>query len=213
MTKQLKYSLAASLLAAGLGVSAVANAQWNGFYADVGVGLNAATAKFDSAPVNLDGVGRSSFWTSLGAGWRMDGGGWVAGVGAYYDFPKVTITDGNVQSLSTKVEQKFRYGIRGDIGWNPAPPTVIYGILTWNWAKVDASFSQPAVGSSSFSNTHTGFGYGAGIRHMLPGNWYVYAEWQQIDYNGKGGNFSGTTTNINVKPENTIGLIGLGFKF
>jgi len=222
MSKQLKYTLTASILGVGLSVSAAANAQWNGFYVDGGIGAAAATAEvtnnFNTAGASLQTEtdnGKNNFTLSLGGGWRMDGGQWVLGLGAFYDPVRLDITEDKVAvpgaSINTKIEQKSRYGLRADLGWKLAPPTVGYVLISWNWAEVEVR--QDAGGlNQTQKETHSGFGYGAGIRHLLPGNWYLYAEFQQVDYNSK--NYLGTNVSqAEVKPHDTIGLIGAGFKF
>lgn len=227
MTRRFKHTLLfASVLGAGLNVS-VANAQWTGLYGDLGVGFNAATAKTtDTVPPPIsetltDDVGKSSFVGSLGAGWRWDGGVWVLGVGAFYDFPKITIEEARVTgpgftSVFPRLEQKNRYGIGVDLGWKPTPPIDIYAKVTANWAKVDGTVSTTGVPTVTWSNTHSGLGYGLGIRYLLPGSpsWYLFAEWQQVEFNSKSQSLSPTFTDtITVKPKNTIGLIGVGVKF
>jgi opacity protein-like surface antigen len=212
----------ASVIAMGLGAASTANAQWDGFYVDGSLGAVAGTASVSTAiageTASLD-AGKTAFAFQLGAGWRKDFGNWVLGLGAFWDPFSATISELNFTDTTgtgtAKIQQKWRWGLGIDAGWNPTNNTVIYGKVTYNWASVEteanANFLGTA-GSGSHSNTHQGWGLGAGVRYLATTNAYVFAEWQWVDYNTKTWT-PATGTSVDVTPGANLGLIGVGVKF
>jgi opacity protein-like surface antigen len=213
----------AGVIATGLGGASTANAQWDGFYVDGGLGAGALSA---SVSTNIAGetasldAGKTSFAFQLGAGWRKDFGNWVLGLGAFWDPFSSTISElsatDSTGTGTAKIQQKWRWGLGVDAGWNPTNNTVIYGKVTYSWAnvetKADANFFNGTAASGSHSNTHTGWGLGAGARYLVTNNAYVFAEWQWYDLNKKTWT-PVTGTSVDVQPSGNLGLIGVGWKF
>jgi opacity protein-like surface antigen len=206
-----------SVFGAALILPAAANAQWGGFYVEGGVGPRATTTQVESTDaagptvVKLD-AGKTNFMGSLGAGWRQDVGGWVWGVGAFWNpagtnAGEFTVSD-PAFSASGKIEQKNHWGLGGEIGWNPVPSTLIYGRLAWHMAK----FNAVSAGAPTIGSTHNGFGYGLGARYLLNPNLYLFVEWQQVEFGSKT-TAIGPGETLKLTPSNTIGLIGAGWKF
>ena len=133
-----------------------------------------------------------------------------------------------------ELRQKNRYGISLDIA--PSWRTQPYAKLIYAWSDIEFKESTSSCGigfagptSFSFSNTHSGFGIGGGVRHLYNDNLYFFAEamWQDLgskkkSYVGLCGNLSeplspgesfSTARNIKVEPNNLTGVIGVGWKF
>lgn len=210
----------ATLVAAAFGLSALmANAQ-SGLFVEGGVGIGAATTKVTiSEPgvrVTMDS-GKSRALGSLGAGWRWTSPTTVLGVGAFWNLADRNIGEETWTedgfSGSTKLEQRNHWGIGVEAGWRLAPPTTLYGKLTWNRANFRAtSIITGEPDEVWYRNSHSGVGLGVGLRHALSANLYVFAEWQHVDFNRKTEPlFEGVS--IRVDPSNSIGLVGLGWTF
>lgn len=194
-----------------------------GAYVDGGLGMNIAQADVEETdpPDSLKrDVGKPNFAVRLGAGWRHDAGNMVYGVGFMLDPLTYDVNkedDSNPPSSSSaKTEMKNHWAIGVDIGWKLAPATVLYGKLSYNSAKVESQFSQvgPTL-SYSWSNTHTGIGYGAGARHMLSRTQYVFVDWHYVKFDSKTTSPDPTNATLDVKttPSLNTGSIGMGWKF
>lgn len=226
----------ASAVAIGLGVSTTASAQsWHGFYVDGAIGarstntevkgtLSSIPAGAFSDQLSVD-LGKTNFLGEFSGGWRWAPGPVVVGVGAFVDLAG---TNGGEQtstdvlfggSESTKVKQKSRYGLSVDIGpnWRTHP----YAKLTYSWAKFETEFSSTGCTTYKKSNTHDGFGLGAGVRHLQTNNLYFFAEVMWQDYGSEGingtitcgGVAAATVNSSKVSPTNVVGVIGAGWKF
>lgn len=211
----------ATLVAAALGFSALmANAQ-SGFFVEGGIGIGAATTKLTESEPGFRAttdIGKSRALGSLGAGWRWTSPTTVFGVGAFGNLAgrnigEITVTD-PAGSVTGKLEQRNHWGIGVEAGWRLAPPTTLYGKLTWNRANFKATLTEtapPDVFTDSISNNHAGVGLGVGLRHALSANSYVFAEWQHVNFNRRTRVIDGIS--YTVDPSNSIGLVGLGWTF
>jgi len=68
----------------------------------------------------------------------------------------------------------------------------------------------------TLSQTFKGFGVGAGVRHALAGNSYLFADWHHImgrEAEFKDDALLGPNNAIKLKPTTTTGLIGVGWTF
>lgn len=209
------------LLAAGCAVSSVAYSQsFSGFYVDAGIGYGAMTSTVEVAEPSIGStsldIGKSNFLGSLAGGWTWNpGGGFVLGIGAFAnlggsDAAELTSTD-STGTYTIGLKQKESYGITIEPGFEVHPGTVVYAKLTAAQAKLEATVSETGFGSASQSETFTGYGFGAGVKHLINKNLFVFAEWQQIQYQSKSWTDVGAT--LTVKPTSTLGLIGVGWQF
>jgi hypothetical protein len=197
-------------------------------------------------------LGSSNFLGQISAGWRWAPGPVVVGIGLFADLAtsnKATSTFNTSRSLTTalgtaptfnysavQVKEKNRYGISLDIGpnWRTEP----YLKLAANWADYSVSTAADSCGmastsgpiSNSFTNHQTGFGLGAGIRHLQTDNLYFFAEIMWTGMGSKTKAFGGgcvananaaalavaTQTqaqSVRVLPSDYTGVIGVGWKF
>lgn len=194
----MKKALIATAAAAAL-AAPQAFAQANNF-TGFSVGLNAnfvsASTEISAASVKL---GDTTQIASLeGAyGFAMGRNG-ALGVGLTYnlgDMKAGTLT-------GTEFKGKDMYSVYVAPGYVLSSDTWLYGKLAYQAAKVELS-GGGATGSANFD----GFGYGAGVRALLSRNMYLQIEFMQAAYGEK------TVLSANLKPSETYGAIGLGYKF
>ncbi len=210
----MKLTKVAMIVAIGLGASAAAHAQWAGGYAEAGIGPRAATTEVtvsDPPTTATVKAGDTELLGSLGAGWRWDTGNAVIGAGAFWnpagkDAGELTLSDPGL-SGSVRLEQKDHWGIGVEAGWKLAAPTLVYAKLAWNRAKFVGTGTLNGTSTSS-NQKLDGVGFGLGVRHMFDKNTYAFAEWQQVEFEDKN-----LTPETRIEPRNTIGLIGVGWKF
>lgn len=227
----------ASMVAMGLGTAAVANAQapsWGGFYLDGAIGARNTNSKVTTTanvlPVGsssdtLDGVGQTNFLAEFSGGWRW-AGPVIVGMGGFIDWAgndagqgNSSVTIGaNTVSDSFTIKQKSRYGLSVDVApnWRTHP----YAKLTYAWSKIDGSLSATGCSGATTSATYSGWGIGAGVRHLQTNNLYFFGEFLWQDYGSKSqssnifcgaaGTVASTST---VSPQNLVGVIGVGWKF
>ncbi len=119
----------------------------------------------------------------------------VMGIGATASFGD--LDGGNFGGSSLKA--KDMYSIYLEPGYRLTETTLVYGKLSYQSMKGEVS----GLGSSTFD----GYGVGVGLRSMINSKFYVQAEVNEIDYSSQ--SFNG----LNVDPKQTIGTIGVGYKF
>lgn len=135
----------------------------------------------------------------------------VLGAGAFWnpagkDAGHETFTDAFGTS-TIELEQKNHWGIGVEAGWKLAAPTTLYAKVAWHRAKFEGTLAADGF-SESRSKNFDGWGYGLGLRHSVNNNLYVFAEWQQVEFEDQE-----IAEGINLDPRNTIGLIGVGYRF
>lgn len=231
----------ASMVAMGLGAASAANAQsWSGFYLDAAIGARSSTSEITtsesfagppaaSSSSTTDGIGQTNFLAEFSGGWRWasapPGSGVLVGLGAFLDWAGNDAGSGSSSSTigaittseSFTIKQKSRYGLSVDIApnWRTHP----YAKLTYAWSKFEGSVSVPGCSGGNTSNTHSGWGIGAGVRHLQTNNLYFFGEFMWQDYDSKSQSSNVTCgvatipTTSTLSPQNLVGVIGLGWKF
>ena len=209
---------------------------------------------FSDSFSTTDDAGETNFLGQLSGGWRWDNGKIVVGVGAFVDLasddagqskevvsssevfsgPGFSDTSSTSDVYKAELRQKNRYGISLDIA--PSWRTQPYAKLIYAWSDIEfkESTSSCGIGSAgptsfSFSNTHSGFGIGGGVRHLYNNNLYFFGEvmWQDLGSEKKsyvglcgvlseplspGESYNASRT-VKVEPSNLTGVIGVGWKF
>lgn len=122
----------------------------------------------------------------------------VMGVGATAGFGDL---DGGSYN-GTSLKAKDMYSVYLEPGYRLTEATLLYGKLSYQSMKGELS-----GGGASASETFDGYGVGVGVRSMINSKFYVQAEINEVDYSSKALN------GINVDPKQTIGTIGVGYKF
>ena len=69
--------------------------------------------------------------------------------------------------------------------------------------------SEPWGANGTSSSTVNGAGFGLGLKQMLDQNIYAFVEYQYVQY----GTVSNSSTSQSYKPNQNMGLIGIGYKF
>ena len=155
------------------------------------------------------------------------------GIGATYDFNKTKIgsqtiafgadafDDGgdtlNGVVVNSKGELKDHYSVY-------LQPAHLLNNTTALFAKIgyhesNSIYSVNGTGNAnftvtpeSFKKSHTGIGYGLGLKSFLNNNVYIQAEAEYVDYNSKTLDF-GEGVTASIKPETISGRISIGYKF
>jgi len=208
---------------AGMGISGVSNADgFSGFYIDAGVGTRSVTTTLTdtiSSTTSTVDVGKSAGIGSVAAGWNWTPGGGsilAIGIGIFANFGstnagEITLAAPGV-SLTEQLTEDARYGISFEPGITFHQDTAVYLKLTASWAKFRGSVSVNGVSAGDVANTHSGIGYGAGIKHLVDKKVFVFAEFEQIDFQSKSEALGGGES-LTIKPKNTQGLLGIGYQF
>jgi opacity protein-like surface antigen len=198
--------IAAMILAGTLGTSsAVFAASFDGFYVGAGLGLRGTSSKVteSSTATEIDGIGKNDVFGTVLAGYSWSPNG-VFNIAAnvWYDFGdnKTTVT---TSGLTGDFKLKDTYGLSIEPGWYMGTNTLGYLKLSYARTKLEVSVS----GLGSASENFDGFGYGVGIKHLVTPNVYLFVEAEQRPYNSK------TFNSVDVKPTETLGTFGVGFKF
>lgn len=213
----------------GAGVATGASAQtWHGFYVDGAIGARSTNTDTSITVTGVPGsdnmdFGKTNFMAEFTGGWRWgpQNGPVVVGIGGFIDAAGTnageSTSTGPGFSDSFKLKQKNRYGLSVDVG--PNWRTMPYAKLTYAWSRFEGEFSSTGCNSVSGSQTQSGWGFGAGVRHLQTMNMYFFAEILYQDYGS--GRFNQTLncggvlipTNVDLNANNWIGVIGAGWKF
>lgn len=211
-------------IAAGLAFSSAANAQIagvTGIFAEGALGVRATSSEVTNPfgpdlPLRTD-VGERGFLGSLRAGWRGDMPEFDFGASVFWNPADEDAGRTIVGNASAKVKQWEHWGIGAEAGWKVAAPTTVYARLEWHRAKFQLDSTLPGAGAPSIRSSKrlNGWGYGFGVRHVFQQNHYVFAEWQQIEFEDGAFSTAGVTTagRGKMEPRSTLGLIGVGMKF
>jgi len=215
-----QFSLALiTALNIGLNVSTKADApNFNGGYVAAAAGANGMTTKVifqDPTPeaISVD-YGHTNVVGSIATGmhWNVSPG--ILGFNVFADFgnniAELSVTD-PAATVSINLKQKESYGISLEPGFELEKSTMAYLKLSYIQSKFDIEFTVSGLGSASEEKTYTGFGYGVGLKQLINSNLFAFTEWQEADYVTKDTDTKSVT--VNVKPKNTVGLLGLGWQF
>lgn len=209
------------LAAAGLIVAPYASAQIKGF-AGGGLGFNTIAAESVSVfPPNPDEKatsGMSNPALQIEGGVLFNANGPIVGGLGLYVHPLAYKADeqNDGAGFTLKTEVKNLIGIFGELGFKLAQATVAYGRLSFNQAKVEAKLDQPGGPNGTLSETFTGVGLGAGVRHTLSGSMYLFVDWHHIigsEAKITDSAILGPNNSVKITPSITTGLIGLGWMF
>jgi opacity protein-like surface antigen len=229
---QLRTLAVIAALGAGMTVTTAASAQvptWHGFYLDGALGGRSTDT---STNLTVSGVagsqdqdfGKTNFLAEFTGGWRWAPAGApvVVGVAGFIDAAGTNAGESSfsdpTSSGSFKLKQTNRYGISVDVG--PNWRTMPYGKITYAWSRFEGELNASGCNSVSGAQTTSGWGFGAGVRHLQTANLYFFAEVLYQDYGNE--RFNQTLTcggvvqapaNLDFSASNLIGLIGAGWKF
>lgn len=213
--------------AAGLVATPYASAEIQG-YVSGGLGFNAVTG--DVVILGLPGgggggvapppenstSGKSNLTGQIEGGARFampNENNIIFGVGLYinpFTLKADNTNDGAGFRVTTEIVD-IR-GLVGEVGWKLGASTVAYGKLSLNQARVEATVTDPATGSSTLTQDFSGVGFGAGLRQSLASNMYLFTEWHHIVGSEVSINIIDVGTH-KIKPKLTTGQVGAGWTF
>jgi opacity protein-like surface antigen len=177
----------------------------------------AQAEKFASASIGIN-TGFESNQTALANTATFGGHSTPFNVNASYTFlisPTMTVTTGLTYDLTDATTATFSSGnakLKNHYALNIEPGYALsentLGYLKVAYHSASSSLSS---GSSTYSKTVTGWGYGFGAKHKLDKNLFINIEIQQVGYDAyqPDSNVSSDT----IAPTSTFGTIGLGYQF
>ncbi|RFO97341.1 hypothetical protein DIC66_09460 [Rhodoferax lacus] len=117
-------------------------------------------------------------------------------------------TLGDMKSASVgglQLKATGSYGIYGELGYAIDRRSLAYAKLSYNQLTADLTGGGPGIDQALSA---TGFGYGGGYRHALGNGVYLQGELMQVNYAE-----ADTAIGLRFKPSNTVGMVGVGYKF
>jgi hypothetical protein len=212
----IKAAVVMATCVAGI-TSAMAADSFSGFYLSGGIGQKSAGVEESvSGPGGTGSIklGDTSFAGQLAGGYSFafDGGMRLA-LGGFYDIGDGkagggTLTLGGLSATYT-VKETRHFGIAIEPGYAFSKDSVAYVKLMYNWITGEETLTGGASGYAS--SRFNAFGYGVGLKSKISNAAYVYAEWQQAQYGSN--TFPSGTSTISYKPNESIGLVGIGMQF
>lgn len=191
-----KLLVAALFTAASAGAFAQAN-QFEG--ASVGVDVSSVGASTSVSGNGSANMGQQSVVPTIEAGYTIGVSKDIAlGFTATYDLAETK--GGSADNYNFK--GKNHYSINFKPGFVVGSSTMVYALIGYNGMQGTAN-DRGRTSTQSFN----GMGAGFGVQTMVDKNVYVKAEAQQVTYS------SSTNSGLTYKPSETIGTIGLGYKF
>ncbi|HEY6024829.1 MAG TPA: outer membrane beta-barrel protein [Pseudolabrys sp.] len=188
---------------------------WTGFYVDGGLGYGTWAA---DSTVNAPGTGNCVICET-----QVEGGkGWLATVGAGYDYQfsakivagvfgdaSVSSLKGTLQDQNTfsngEIKQTSSWAAGGRVGWLVTPQTLSYV----NGGYASARFSDTTMvsaftglprGLTTPEVTTNGWFLGGGVETSVAPNWFWRTEYRYAYYSNKVISESPTTFDVNFKP-------------
>jgi len=194
--------LAAVAVATILSASAHAQSSFAGW--SVGGNLNFMTSSTEiSGGGNNIKFGDASQTLSVQGAYSFDmGNKFVLSVGGTYSLSDADAGSAAITGATYKLKMKNMYTIYVEPGYAANPNSLLYGKLAMANVKGEETINNVS-GSENFS----GFGFGAGFRHMLDKNLYVQVEFMQVNFDSK------SVAGGNYKPSATTANFGFGYKF
>lgn len=229
----MKFSKIAATLLSMSCVSGAIAADFTGF----GLAADMQIKSTDGQAISTDTSGGEDFQQQISAGGEQDVVGGlglnfgfavaprvVLQVGATADLGKTSIYEvtqslidsaGVTTNSSAFLKEKNHYSIHLSPGYLLTPKTMLYAKFAYHKMKLDWSDASSGPGGTTqetLSNSFNGFGLGVGLQAMLTDHLYAYVEVQRVRY-GRESLSSTATENFAIKPESSIGTIGIGYRF
>jgi outer membrane immunogenic protein len=207
-----KLLVAALLSAVATGVFAQAK-NFEGFTAGLNVSSVGGTSTFTGSSADVSqsyDFGQQSFVPGVELGYNYAATqDIVLGLTATYDF-----TDSNLGKVSgfgqeTSFKGQNRYSINFKPGYVITPSTMIYATVGYNAMSLKTS---GYIDGGSSTTSVSGIGYGLGLAVMATKNIFIKAEVQQVNFGSKT-LFTDADYTTSIKPNLTVGTIGVGYKF
>ena len=190
------------VIVAGLIFSASTFAQAEKF-AGVSIGINTGFESNQTALANTANFGGHSTPFNVNGSYTfLISPNMTVTTGLTYD-----LTDATTATFSSgNAKLKNHYALNIEPGYALSENTLGYLKVAYHSAS-----SSLSSGSSTYSKTVSGWGYGFGAKHKLDKNLFINIEIQQVGYDAyqPDSNVSSGT----IAPTSTFGTIGLGYQF
>lgn len=203
--------LALTLLSTVTGGALAQSNAFEGFTAGLNISSIGSTTTLIDPDSKVD-LGQQSAVPGVELGYNIGfGTNFVLGLTTSYDFANTKLGTISDPEGSSVFKGENRMSINLKPGFLITPTSMIYAIVGYNAmpTKINANSSTASPASESFSKTLNGIGYGAGIAVMVNKNIFFKAEVQQINFSSW--NPDGEIASL--KPNLTVGTIGIGYKF
>lgn len=222
--------LATGFAAALIGSVQAQSTTFDGFFGQVGIGFESISPSFSNSGVNVTGYGYFPYNTSIDSSNGFTGtvtAGYMIpvtkdflfGIGAEYSPLEsqssnytVGITGLGTAQGSYKKENSYNIFV------SPATPIgkdgLLYGKIGYTGASIKSS-----LGSSSGSQSYTGYSLGLGYKQFITGGLFGFAEGNYFNYGNKTNTYSGTilgaayTETMTTTANAYNFLVGVGYKF
>lgn len=145
-----------------------------------------------------------------GLDWDLSNG-WTVGVEADINWTGAdgsALSDGSNDELYN-IEMNWNAAIRGRVAVDVAPNTELYGAAGWDWADVEAFYSDNNGTGPSDDDTVNGWTIAAGVERDY-GNWFGRVEYRYTDYNEADFFHAGPSS---VDLDSQALMVGAGWKF
>lgn len=193
-------------------VAGAAHAQSNafeGFTAGLNISSVGSTTTLQD-PASKGDLGQQSAVLGIELGYNLAASSnFILGLTATYDFANSKLGAISDPEGSTTLKGQNRMSVNFKPGFLVTPTSMVYAIVGYNAMSTKVNANSATAPSENFSKTLNGIGYGAGVATMVNKNIYVKAEVQQVNFNSW--NPDGDAGSL--KPNLTIGTIGIGYKF
>jgi len=209
--------LAGLFVAVAAAPAAMAADSFSGFYVSGGIGQKSANVEEGVSNAGAAAsikLGDNSFVGQFAGGYSFAlDGGIRLGLGGFIDLGDGKAGGGSLSIAGLNgtyaAKETRHYGISIEPGFAFTKDTVGYVKLMYNWIKGEETLSGASTGSAS--NTFSAFGYGLGVKTIVSNNVYIFGEWQQSQYNTA--SFASGAATVTYKPNESLGLVGVGIHF
>lgn len=176
---------------------------FEGFTTGVNLSSIGGTSTFTAGTTKLD-LGQQSFVPSIELGYNLAASNEIVfGLTATYDFADSKLGEDSDPIGSLSIKGQNRYSVNLRPGYMVSQNTMAYATVGYNAMLVKVSGDSGVSASKNYS----GIGYGLGLAAMLNKNLFIKAEVQQVNFGSQ------TISGMGIKPNLTIGTIGIGYKF
>jgi opacity protein-like surface antigen len=171
----------------------------------VGVAISAQRYTLDRDPAwtsNMTGTGTG---VDLVGSWGLAlSPQWVATIGATLGLKNSDIYTETNAGVTFTATSKQRFSLSVAPGYRLGAGGLLYGKAGYHSMVV----GYDAIGFSSTTKTHQGFGLGFGYAHALTANLELRGEFESVAYSGEN-----TTATVKLTPKQTNVNLGLLYKF
>ena len=205
-----------------LSTAALAGA-FDGPHVGFGAGMNNMNATTtlkdaDDSTLGAD-LGKSRFASQVQGGYNFSlNKSFNLGLNGFYNLNDTSASASvrlkEVATINATAVLKKSWGFAVEPGIYLGDKTLAYGTLAYHRADLNFDLSVEAQGrklEAGKSRNVSGFGYGAGIKHLVNKNVYVGVESQVVNYSSA--DLDGELLSATIEPKQVQTLVSVGYKF